>query len=175
MKLQQVLLVATMLLDAGNLSAQHVKTHYDRSSNFGKYKTYRWEQGKADDTLDIEPIKNMIDAALAAKGWTRVDFGGDVSVTATETTRTQQMHVSYDGITGGSGWVPGPRGAGDTETYKIDTVVVNLFDAKTGQLLWSGSSTDTLSRNPNKNTKNLGKGVEKIFRRFPPGSPKSIS
>ena len=32
------------------------------------------------------------------------------------------------------------------------------------------SSSDTLSNNPNKNTKNLVKGVEKMFKKFPPGS-----
>ena len=32
------------------------------------------------------------------------------------------------------------------------------------------SSSDTLSNNANKNTKNLVKGVEKMFKKFPPGS-----
>jgi hypothetical protein len=165
-----LVLMGTILLAAGKLSVQHVKTHYDRSSNFDQYKTYSWVQVKTEDTLDIERIKNTVDGSLAAKGWTRVNLGGDVSILAIETTSIQQMHVSYDGITGGSGWVPGTGGAGGTETYKIGTVVVNLFDTKTKQLVWRGSSSDTISSNSNKNIQNLNKGVEKLLKQFPPGS-----
>jgi hypothetical protein len=51
-------------------------------------------------------------------------------------------------------------------------LVVDLYDAKTKQLLWRGSSSDTLSNNSNKNIKNLDKGVQKMFKKFPPGSSK---
>jgi hypothetical protein len=35
-------------------------------------------------------------------------------------------------------------------------------------LLWRGTSSDTLSDNPEKNTKKMDKGVEKMFKDFPP-------
>ena len=59
-----------------------------------------------------------------------------------------------------------------TEIYKVGTLVVDLFDAKTKKLLWRGSSSDTLSNNSDKNIKNLDKGVEKMFQKFPPNAPK---
>ena len=59
-----------------------------------------------------------------------------------------------------------------TETYKVGTLVVDLFDSKTKQLLWRGSSSDTLSNNSNKNIKSLDNGVQKMFKQFPPGSSK---
>jgi len=51
-------------------------------------------------------------------------------------------------------------------------LVVDLFDTKTKQLIWRGSSSDTLSNNSDKNIKNLDKGAEKMFKHFPPGSSK---
>ena len=54
------------------------------------------------------------------------------------------------------------------ETYKVDTLVVDLFDAKTEKLIWRSSSSDTLSDKADKNTKNLDKGVNKMFQHFPP-------
>jgi hypothetical protein len=39
-------------------------------------------------------------------------------------------------------------------------------------LIWRSSSSDTLSEKADKNTKNLDKGVEKMFKNFPPGSSK---
>jgi hypothetical protein len=110
---------------------------------------------------------------LAAKGWTQVDSGGDVSIVAMEITRNQQtLNTLYDGFGGGWRW----GGFGDvtttTETYRVGTLVVDLFDAKTKNLIWRGSSSDTLSNNAEKNTKNLDKGVHKMFAHFPPEAKK---
>jgi hypothetical protein len=167
-----------MLLFAGRASAQQVKTDYDRSANFGQYKTYSWEQVKTKDALDVDRIKSAVNAALAAKGWTQVDSGGDVSIVAVETTQNQQtLNTFYDGLGGGWGWRGfGGGGFGEatttTETYKVGTLIIDMFDTKTKTLLWRGSSSDTLSNNSNKNIKNLDKGVDKMFKHFPPDSSK---
>jgi hypothetical protein len=179
-KLQKAVFVwmGMMLLFAGKLSAQQVKTDFDRSINFGQYKTYSWEQVKTKDALDVDRIKTAVNAALAAKGWTLADSGGDVSIVAVEMTRDQQtLNTFYDGFGGGWGWRRlGGGGLGEatttTETYKVGTLVVDLFDTKTKQLIWRGASSDTLSDNSDKNIKNLDKGVEKMFKNFPPGSRK---
>ncbi len=173
-----VLLVGLMFLFAGKAAAQQVKTDYDRSANFAQYKTYSWEHVKTQDPLDVDRIKTAVNSALAAKGWTQVDAGGDVSIVAVEITRNQQtLNTFYDGLGGGWGWRRfGGGGFGEatttTETYKVGTVVVDLFDTKTKQLIWRGAESDTLSNNSNKNIKNLDKGVEKMFKQFPPGSSK---
>src|SRR6202166_461419 len=167
-----VSLVTFFLLTAASF-AQQVKTDYDHSANFGQYKTYSCEKVQTKDPLLVERIKEAVDAALAAKGWTQVDSGGDVSVVAMEITRNQQtLNTYYDGFGGGWRW----RGFGGleeatttTETYKVGTVVVDLFDAKTKQLIWRGSESDTLSNKSEKNIKNLDKGVDKMFKNFPPG------
>jgi hypothetical protein len=178
MKMQRIVfvLMGMMLLFAGKLSAGDVKTDYDRNANFGQYKTYSWQQVKTKNLLDVDRIKSSVNAALAAKGWTQVDSGGDVSVVAMEITRNQQtLNTFYNGFGGGWRW-RGFGGFGEatttTETYKVGTLVVDLFDAKTKGLVWRGSSTDTLSNNSNKNIKNMDKDVEKMFKDFPPGSSK---
>jgi hypothetical protein len=178
MKMQKVgfVLMGMVLLFAGRVSAGQVKTDYDRSANFGQYKTYSWEQVKTKDPLNVDRIKNSVNTALSAKGWTQVDSGGDVSVMAIEITRNQQtLNTYYDGFGGGWRW-RGFGGMGEatttTETYKVGTLVVDLFDAKTKQLIWRGNSSDTLSNNSDKNIQNMDKDVEKMFKNFPPGSSK---
>jgi hypothetical protein len=52
--------------------------------------------------------------------------------------------------------------------------VVDLFDGKTKNLSWRGSSSDTLSNNSEKNIKNLDKAVQKMFQHFPPGEPNTL-
>jgi hypothetical protein len=180
MKMQKVMLVliGVMFLFAGRASAQQVKTDYDRTANFAQYKTYSWEHVKTKDSLDVDRIKNAVNTALAAKGWNQVDSSADVRIVAIEITRDQQtLNTFYDGFGGGWGWRRfGGGGFGEatttTETYKVGTVVVDLFDTKTKQLIWRGAASNTLSNNSGKNIKNLDKSVDKMFKTFPPGATK---
>src|SRR6202140_3936935 len=179
MKIRKVvLLLIGMILFAGKASAQQVKTDYDRGANFAQYKTYSWEQVKTKDPLDVDRIKSAVNAVLATKGWTQVDSGGDVSIVAMEMTSKQQtLNTFYDGFGGGWGWRRfGGGGFGEatttTETYKVGTLIVDLFETKTKKLLWRGTSSDTLSNSSDKNIKNLDKGVEQMFKQFPPASSK---
>ena len=178
MKMQKVMLalVGMTLVFAGMASAQQVKTDYDRSANFALYKTYSWEHVETKDPLNVDRIKHAVNAVLAARGWTMVDSGADVAVVAMEITRDQQtLNTFYDGLGGGWGWRRfGGGGFGEatttTDTYKVGTVVVDLFDTKTKQLIWRGSASDTLSDNSDKNIKNLNESVDKMFKHFPPGA-----
>src|ERR1019366_6142402 len=164
-----------VLLCATASFAQQVKTDYNREANFNQYKTYSWEKVQTQDSLWVDRIREAVNTALAAKGWTPVQSGGDVAIVAVETTQNQQtLDTFYDGFGGGWRW-RGFGGFGDStttvETYKVGTLVVDLFDATSKKLIWRGSASDTLSDKSDKNIKTLDKGVQKMFDRFPP-SPK---
>ena len=157
--------------------AQHVKTDFDHQANFSQYKTYSWQEIKPENSLWDARIKSAVDAQLQAKGWTQVASGGDVAIVAIATTKTQRtLQTFYDGFGGGWRW-RGFGGMGEATTteqdYKEGTLVVDMYDAKTKQLIWRGSAEDTLSNNADKNEKNLDKGVAKMFKKFPPESAKS--
>jgi hypothetical protein len=167
------------LMMLGGAFAQHVQTDFDHQANFSQYKTYSWQEIKPANSLWDARIKNAVDAQLAAKGWTQVESGGDMAVVAVKTSKTQRtLQTFYDGFGGGWGWRRfGGGGLGDATTteqdYKVGTLVIDLYDAKTKQLIWRGSAQDTLSDKATQNEKNLDKGVAKMFKAFPPGSAKS--
>ena len=178
MEVQNKIFVSIAMLFALTAAslAQQAKTDYDHNANFGQYKTYSWEKVQTQDPLLVDRIKDAVNTALTAKGWTLVESGGDVCVVAMEITHNQQtLNTFYDGFGGGWRW-RGGGGFGDatttTETYQVGTLVVDLFDAKAKNLIWRGSSSDTLSNNADKNTKNLDKGVQKMFSHFPPEARK---
>jgi len=167
--------LGAMLLTATAAVAQQVKTDYDRDADFGHYRTYSWENVQTQGQLWVDRIKEVVNSALAAKGWKQVDSGGDVAVVAIEATQNQQtLNTFYDGFGGGWRW-RGFGGFGDStttvDTYRVGTLVVDLFDSSTKKLIWRGSASETLSDKSDKNIKTLDKGVEKMFDRFPP-SPK---
>ena len=164
------------LLFATASFAQQVKTDYDRSANFSKYKTYSWERVQTQDPLWVDRIKEAVNTALSAKGLTPVESGGDIAIVAMETTQNQRtLNTFYDGFGGGWRW-RGLGGFGNAtttvDTYQVGTLVVDLFDANTKNLIWRGSSSDTLSDKSDKNIKNLDKGAQKMFDHFPPDMKK---
>ena len=171
--------VGIVLLFASASFAQQVKTDYDRGADFSQFKTYTWEKVQTQDQLWVDRIKEAVNTALAAKGLTPVESGGDMAIVAIEMTKNQQtLNTFYDGFGGGWGWRRGGGfgGFGDatttTDTYKVGTLVVDMFDAHTKKLVWRGSASDTLSDKSDKNIKNLDKGVQKMFDHYPPSGKK---
>jgi len=161
--------VMVLVFTAASL-AQQVKTDYDHNANFSKYKTFSFEKIQTEDQLWVDRIKSAVGASLTARGLSQVDSGGDISVVAVGMTKTQQrLDTFYNGF--GGGWRWGGR-FGDatttTETYQVGTLVVDLFDSNTKELLWRGSASGTVSSKSNNNIKNLDKGVQKMFKNYPP-------
>ena len=179
MKMQKkvIVLIGLALFLASASFAEQVKTDYDRTANFSRYKTYSWEKVQTPDPLWVDRIKAAVDAALAAKGWTQVESGGDISIIAMEINRDHQtLNTYYDDFGGGWRW-RGFGGFGEStttsDTYTVGTLVVDLFDAKTKMLIWRGVSSGILSDKSNKNIKSLDRGVQKLFQHFPPDAPKN--
>jgi hypothetical protein len=163
-------LCLTVLTVAAFGLAQDVKTDYNHHANFSQYHTYYFAKIQTTNPLWESRVQNAIDHALQAKGWQKVDNGGEVAITAVGSAHNQREYQTfYDGM-GGWGW--GMGGFGETTTepvnYPVGSLVVDLYDAHNKQLLWRGVSSDSLTDNPEKNEKKLDKAVEKMFDHFPP-------
>jgi hypothetical protein len=124
--------IAAILFATASLAHQ-VKTDYDSSANFSQYKTYFWEKVReTQGPLWIDRIKEAVNATLTAKGLTPVESGGDVAIVAIKTTQNQRtVDTFYDGSGGGWRWREGAFEDASTtiDTYKVGTLVVDLFDA----------------------------------------------
>ena len=146
-----------------------VTTDYDHRADFTHYKTYSWGKIQTANGLWDDRVKEALAGQLEAKGWTEVPSGGDVIVTARDAIHDQQeLNTFYDGL---GGW---RRGGGlgmsttTVDTYKVGTLVAELFDGHSKKLIWRGSASDTLSNNSDKNIKSLERSVQKMFEHFPP-------
>ena len=167
------------LSSAASSFASDVKTDFDRATDFGRYKTFCWQKVETRNPLWIERIKAAVSSALTGKGWSQAESSSacDVAVVAMGIKRSHDtVNTFYDNVGGGwGGWGWRGFGAGGfgeatttTETYQTGTLIVDLFDAKTKNLVWRGSATDTLSNNSDKNIKKLNSSVHKLFEHFPP-------
>jgi Domain of unknown function (DUF4136) len=149
--------------------ADNVKTDYDHSAKFNQVKTYSWAKIKTANSIWDDRVKGAIDKELAAKGWTQVPSGGDVSLVAIEKTSIQQQYDTfYDDFGGFRRFGGFGESTTSVDNYKVGTLMVSMFDGNSKQLIWRGTSSGALSGNPEKNTKQLDKDVAKMFKNFPP-------
>ena len=166
--------LAIAVLSATASLAQAVKTEYDRTTDFSGYRTYCWQNVHTQDPFWVDRIRAAVDSSLAAKGWTRVESSGDVSIMAMEMTEDHRtLRTYYDNY--GGGWSWRWRGLGDFGTatttedvYRVGTLVVDVFDTSAKRIIWRGSASETISHKSATNIRNLEKGVQKMFERFPP-------
>ena len=162
-----------LLSIAGVAVAAKIMSDFDPNANFSQYKTFMWiRKPHMQDPLMDDRIVNAINAELTAKGWTMVDDGADVGVAAhVATKKDHTLETFYNGF-GGWGWHYWGGGMGiattHVDSYTVGTLVVDLFDSRTKQLIWRGWASDALPDNPEKESKKLNKDIEKLFKNFPP-------
>jgi hypothetical protein len=154
--------------------ADDIHTDYDKKANFERYHTYAWHKVKASNSLWEQRIADSVDKDLQAKGWQKVEEGSnpDVMVSAVGATQDKQEYQTfYDNFGPGWGWRGWGRpyeGRTQVIDYQVGTLVVDLYDNNSKQLIWRGTASNTLSSKPEKNEKKLEKAVDKMFDKFPP-------
>lgn len=151
-----------------------INTDYDHGVNFAQYKTYSWGKIQTANGLWDDRVKDAVATQLTAKGLTEVPSGGDVVITARDAIQNQQeLNTFYDGF-GGRRWFGGGMGTATTttETIKVGTLLIEMFDGHSKNLIWRASATDTLSNSSDKNIKSLDKNIQKMFEHFPPQAKK---
>ena len=170
----RILCSTAIAILAATASLAEVKTDYDRTADFSRYKTYSWGKVHTQNPLWADRVKAAVASALATKGWTEIESGGDVSIMAMEMTDDHRtLNTYYDNFGGGWGWRRWGGGFGGTsttteETYKVGTLVIDLFDTGNKKLIWRGRASDTLSDKSDKNIKKLNSDVQRMFDHFPP-------
>jgi len=162
---------ALMMITATAAFAQKVSTDYNKRADFAQYKTFMWiKEPRTTDPLMRQRVIDDVNAALAAKGLQLVTSNADLCVAAHAATKEERtLNTFYNGFGGGWRWGGGFGSATTTvDNYEVGTLVVDIFDAKTKEALWRGTSSKTLSDNSQKNADNLNKAVVKMFKDFPP-------
>jgi len=150
------------------LFAADVSIDFDHHADFARYHTYSWLGVRAGNSIWQDRIQSAVDSQLAAKGWSKVDSGGDATVSAFgRMTEQDSIETYYDGFPGW-GW----RGFGTATTEvipeKVGNLTVDIFDGNTKHLIWRGGAADAVSGSPEKNEKRMVESVDKLFKHFPP-------
>ena len=160
--------------------AQKVSYDYEKTANFAAFRTYAFKEGtKVGQPLIDDRILAAIESQLASKGLTKSETNPDVFVvyhTAFDKEKDISTYSSgYGGGYGAYGWGWGGGWAGGTTTTQVrdvlvGTLIVDIADAKKGQLVWRGMGVKEVNTqaNPEKRDKSINEAAKKIFKNYPP-------
>jgi Domain of unknown function (DUF4136) len=178
MKLLSAAFTGWLLVLPALAVAQDVKIDYDKAFNFSPVKTYSIKVGTTwGNDLSQRRVLTEFDEAIAAEGWKKVADGQeDIQVILHGATQTKQSASTFYSGMGGYGYRGFGGGSGTASTviseYRVGTLVVDMFDAKSKNLVFRGTAEDEISDNPEKNAKKLDKASTKMFKDFPPSAKK---
>jgi len=159
-------------LTCGVTLAQDITTNSMPGTNFANYHSYKWVTVEGatypNQILDAQ-IKSSIDSQLASKGLTKVDSDKADLYVAYQASINQEKQWNAYGTGGGLRWGGGMATA-QSSTISVGTLVLDMYDPSTKQLVWTGRATKTLDpgANQEKRQKNLDKAMQKLLKNFPP-------
>ena len=167
MRSHRVFVMLGVVLLTGMVAlANKVTSDYDRTTNFSKYRTFMWIQPpEVKEAFMSSRIMESVNGHLTVRGLRQVCEGADLAVgshLATEERHTWETYYS------GSDWGWGPTwSTTEMRTYEVGTLTVDLFDAESHKAIWQGVGVDKVSSKPEKQTRDLDKQIDKMFRYFP--------
>jgi len=162
---------AGVLMAGPVIKAQDVRYNFMPGTDFSKYHTYKWVSiegaAHANQIVDAQ-IKQAIDTQLASKGLTKTTGDTADLYVGYQIAVDQEKQWNAYGMGGGIRW--GGLATATSSTISVGTLVLDLYDPATKQLVWTGNATKTLDpgSNQEKNQKNLDKAMEKLLKNYPP-------
>ena len=181
MNMRRCAIVAGLSLFGATAVAQDVKVDFDKDANFTAYKTFATKIGTSwNNPIGEKRVAAEIEQRAHREGLDgRTDEAADAIVAAPRRDREaeeaehvlhrrrlRRLRMARQGRRDGHAPPPPPS------EYTVGTLVVDIFDAKSKQLMFRGTAQDELSDKPEKNVKKLAKASDKLFKDFPPGSKK---
>ena len=147
--------------------------------NLTRYRTYNFMDAVArndsafmNSGSNIFDLKRAVTRELEARGFRKADQPDLwVNIALVTQQRVQTREANYR--TDGAPYYIGQRNyhwqATDIPvgTYQEGTATIDLVDAARKELVWQGTTTSILSRTPSRSAKQIDKGVEEVFARFP--------
>jgi hypothetical protein len=176
------LAVAASLVLSGCASGPDVRADYDKSIDFGKYRTYGFVAKSGTDSTDFKSLatqmlQNAAAREMESRGYTRSDtpdlvinFKGKLE----DKTDVESVPAPYYGPGWGyGGWYGAPYGGwGGSEVttrhYKVGTLVMDVVDREKRQVVFQGGVEGVVTKEMQQNREAaINAAVAHIFSKYP--------
>ena len=161
-------------------SSYDIHHDYDVEADFSRYRTWGWmpaapeaaqdvDAARASNSLVDRRIRAAVDAALTAKGLTADETAPDVLVVYHTGLKDKVDITDWGYSYSGTYWGWAGRDI-DAQNYTEGTLIVDLVDASSRQLVWRGSATGVVdpARTPEERERAVREIVAKMFDKYPP-------
>lgn len=167
-KVIYAVLIGLAVAAAACASNLRVRTDYDPSANFKKYRTFSIREGNSTGNPVMDQrIKEQIVTALRAKGLDEVRAeNADLIVTAHTATRTARSYETFYDTWPGWRWRWGEPTVVVNE-FPVGTLVVDMFDNQAKTAIWHGYASEVLSDKPSENAQKVDQAVQKLIDKYP--------
>lgn len=175
MKKLRIFLIALLGLAASSAMSQEVRFNFDESTDFMKFKTYKWvtiEGVVQAEGLTKEQIEAAFDSELAKKGLAKVDNdSADLFVAYQFGIHSEQKLSSF--ATDMEYRVGLPLGGtmlGEASIIHKGELALDMYATSKRTRVWRGVATKTvdLDAKPNARQKHLTKAAKKLLEHYPP-------
>ena len=163
--------------------AEKPQIQWNQQYDFDAVETYQWQYTPETDLQQSQPflhskIKTGIEYYLTEAGLSEVQSDPDIYVnyhTSTQTeVRLQSNSYGYGyGAYGMGGWgyygygMAGPVSTTTTvHEYQIGTLVIDIWDAASKELVWRGAISDTVPSDMQKAEKLIDKALTKMVNQW---------
>ena len=176
--MRKLLIIVMILLVVGTVAAAKMKAYvgYDKNVDLGSFKTFDYRDSLASSVVDKAPpvhemIKLLIIEKLQNGGMEWVKEDPDVLVTYhTEADQAMKMNVTLYSYSYSAGWWWSPLwGSGmDVSSWSQGTLVVDIWDPKTENIVWRGAVVGVVPENPSagKAQKTIEKALSLMSNEF---------
>ena len=164
--LRGVVVALALSAIAGGARAQSVQSDFDRAFDFSRLKSFAFAQQQrgpndplAANELNDRRIRTALDSQLVARGYTRDSSGPDFLVAYHAATRARTSLDAW-------GYGPGRWRGGrvDVNQYTEGTLIVDMVDPASKQLVWRGTATGTIQLKDV--DKKIREAAKKLTERF---------
>jgi len=181
-RIRTVALVVAALAGASlvaGCAVNPVTSDYDSSADFNKYRSFNFV---ARQSADGEPYKSLLDKRLEAaitsemqaRGYKLVEAGAATDLVVdyhAHVEEKQKIVSSPEPVHWGRGWYdpwPAYNNTVRSVDYKQGTLIINLVDAATKQMVWQGTMQGTVKRSDLENpSAAVAAAVGKMFSEYP--------
>jgi len=177
----RALLLPLVLLFAACANQPEIRTDFDKSADFSRYRTFAFVERLGTDvagysTLTTQRIRAAVERELTARGYTPsavgnadllVNFQGNIK--EKERVTELPLPMGYYGYRAGvyAPWAGYPATV-DVERYSEGTLNIDLVDRNRRQMVWEGVAvarvTESMREAPEQA---IDKAVTEIFAKYP--------
>ncbi len=144
---------------------------------FKERKSFNFMEVNIDNQTDLEPyqpnldlLKASITKELEARGYTQStnpDLLVNIGIVITEEEATRETNIREAPIYTGQRNYKWQSEEVVYDVYKKGSMVIDLIDSQTKELVWKGAGSRVIPKNVEKRAKIIRENVEVVFKKFP--------